>query len=82
MKNIENIGLIVMTLISKNGVINDMKKYQFDLIAYICIWRFLISQYYYSNPIIPNEIYINEVIQYKTKLEIVSKKISGHNVKS
>jgi len=70
----------VMTLVSKNGVINDMKKYQFDLIADNSFESF-ISQYYYSNPIIPNKIYLNEIIQEKSKLEIVLKKISGHDVK-
>ncbi len=69
-----------MTLISKNGVINDMKKYQFDLIADNSFENF-ISQYYYSNPIIPNTIYLNEEIQEESKLELVLKKISGHNVK-
>jgi len=76
MKNIA----YVMTLVSKNGVINDMKKYQFDLIADNSFESF-ISQYYYSNPIIPNKIYLNEIIQEKSKLEIVLKKISGHDVK-
>lgn len=70
----------VMTLISKNGVINDMKKYQFDLIADNSFENF-ISQYYYSNPIIPNTIYLNEEIEEKSKLVLVLKKISGHNVK-
>jgi excinuclease ABC subunit C len=76
MKNIA----YVMTLVSKNGVINDMKKYQFDLIADNSFESF-ISQYYYSNPIIPNRIYLNDVIQEKSKLELVLKKISGHEVK-
>jgi excinuclease ABC subunit C len=69
-----------MTLVSKNGVINDMKKYQFDLIADNSFESF-ISQYYYSNPIIPNKIYLNEIIQEKSKLELVLKKMSGHDVK-
>jgi len=70
----------VMTLISKNGVINDMKKYQFDLIADNSFENF-ISQYYYSNPIIPNIIYLNEEIKEKSKLELILKKISNHDVK-
>jgi excinuclease ABC subunit C len=78
-EKIKNIAY-VMTLISKNGVINDMKKYQFDLIADNSFENF-ISQYYYSNPIIPNTIYLNEEIQEESKLELVLKKISGHNVK-
>ena len=76
MKNIA----YVMTLVSKNGVINDMKKYQFDLIADNSFENF-ISQYYYSNPVIPNTIYLNDELQDKSKLEVVLKKISGHNVK-
>lgn len=78
-EKIKNIAY-VMTLISKNGVINDMKKYQFDLIADNSFENF-ISQYYYSNPIIPNTIYLNEEIQEESKLELVLKKISGHSVK-
>ncbi len=78
-EKIKNIAY-VMTLISKNGVINDMKKYQFDLIADNSFENF-ISQYYYSNPIIPNTIYLNEEIEEKSKLVLVLKKISGHNVK-
>ncbi len=70
----------VMTLVSKNGVINDMKKYQFDLIADNSFESF-ISQYYYSNPIIPNIIYLNEELPEKSKLELVLEKISGHSVK-
>ncbi|MDQ6723659.1 MAG: excinuclease ABC subunit UvrC [Thermoproteota archaeon] len=78
-EKIKNIAY-VMTLISKNGVINDMKKYQFDLIADNSFENF-ISQYYYSNPTIPNTIYLNEEVQEKSKLELVLKKISGHMVK-
>jgi excinuclease ABC subunit C len=70
----------VMTLISKNGVINDMKKYQFDLIADNSFESF-ISQYYYSNPTIPSTIYLNEELEEKSKLEQVLEKISNHSVK-
>jgi excinuclease ABC subunit C len=70
----------VMTLVSKNGVINDMKKYQFDLIADNSFESF-ISQYYYSNPTIPNIIYLNEELPDKSKLELVLEKISGHSVR-
>ncbi|MEJ7641656.1 MAG: excinuclease ABC subunit UvrC [Candidatus Nitrosocosmicus sp.] len=70
----------VMTLVSKNGVINDMKKYQFDLIADNSFESF-VSQYYYSNPLIPNIIYLNEELPEKSKLELVLEKISGHSVK-
>ncbi len=70
----------VMTLISKNGVINDMKKHQFDLIADNTFENF-ISQYYYSNPLIPNIIYLNEELQENSRLELVLEKISNHSVK-
>jgi excinuclease ABC subunit C len=70
----------VMTLISKNGVINDMKKYQFDLIADNSLENF-ISQYYYTNPVIPGIIYLNEELPEKSKLEAVLEKVSGHRVK-
>ncbi len=70
----------VMTLISKNGVINDMKKYQFDLIADNSFESF-IAQYYYSNPTIPNTIYLNEELEEKSKVEQVLEKISNHSVK-
>jgi excinuclease ABC subunit C len=39
----------VMTLMSKHGVINDMKKYQFDLLGDNSIESF-ISQYYLLAP--------------------------------
>lgn len=58
----------IMTLMSKNGVINDMKKYQFDLLGDNSIENF-ICQYYLSNPVIPNIIYINRQIREKEKLE-------------
>ena len=70
----------VMTLVSKNGVINDMKKYQFDLIADNSFESF-ISQYYYLNPTIPNIIYLNEELPEKSNLELVLERISGHSVK-
>jgi excinuclease ABC subunit C len=78
-EKVQNVAC-VMTLISKNGVINDMKKYQFDLIADNSLESF-ISQYYYSNPIIPNIIYINEELPDKSRLELVLEKISNHSVK-
>lgn len=70
----------VMTMISKHGVINDMKKYQFDLIGDNSVENF-ISQYYYSNHSIPNVIYVNENIKERRKLYLYFKKISNHNVK-
>jgi excinuclease ABC subunit C len=58
----------VMTLLSKNGVINDMKKYQFDLIGDNSIENF-ICQYCLSNPVVPNFIYINRKIQEREELQ-------------
>lgn len=58
----------VMTLMSKNGVINDMKKYQFDLLGDNSIESF-ISQYYLASPIIPSIIYINRELEEKEKLQ-------------
>lgn len=58
----------VMTLMSKNGVINDMKKYQFDLLGDNTIESF-ISQYYLASSIIPSTIYINREIGEKEKLQ-------------
>lgn len=58
----------VMTLMSKNGVINDMKKYQFDLLGDNTIESF-ISQYYLTSSIIPSTIYINREIEEKEKLQ-------------
>jgi len=78
-EKVQNIAY-VMTLISKSGVINDMKKYQFDLIADNTFGSF-ISQYYYSNPIIPSIIYLNEDLPEKPNLELVLEKISKHSVK-
>jgi len=57
-----------MTLMSKNGVINDMKKYQFDLLGDNSIENF-ICQYYLTNSIIPSFIYINKEIQETENLE-------------
>ena len=58
----------VMTLMSKHGVINDMKKYQFDLLGDNSIESF-ISQYYLTSSIIPSTIYINREIEEKEKLQ-------------
>jgi excinuclease ABC subunit C len=62
----------VMTLLSKNGVIHDMKKYQFDLIGDNSIPNF-ISQYYLSNPEVPSTVFTNIEITDAPKLqEIIS----------
>lgn len=70
----------IMTLVSKNGVINDMKKYQFDLIGDNSIENF-ICQYYHSSAVIPNTIYLNRVIEEKSKLQKVLNKITGTDTK-
>ena len=70
----------VMTLMSKNGVINDMKKYQFDLLGDNSIENF-ICQYYLTSSIIPNFIYINKGIQEKEKLEKILLNLTKSEIK-
>lgn len=70
----------VMMMMSKNGVINDMKKYEFDIIGDNTIENF-ISQYYYSCPTVPQVIYINKKIRDKGKLLEVLKRVTGYNIK-
>ena len=70
----------VMTLMSKNGVINDMKKYQFDLLGDNSIENF-ICQYYLTSSIIPNFIYINKEIQEKEKLEKILLNLTKSEIK-
>jgi excinuclease ABC subunit C len=69
-----------MTLISKNGIINDMKKYQFDLVGDNSIDTF-ICQYYHSSAKIPNIIYLSESIGEETNLQNVLFKMTGTIVK-
>src|ERR1044072_778924 len=66
----------VMTLVSKNGVINDMKKYQFDLLGDNSIENF-ICQYYHSSAKLPNLIYLSESIGEETNLQKVLFKMTG-----
>lgn len=66
----------VMTLVSKNGVINDMKKYQFDLLGDNSIENF-ICQYYHSSAKLPNVIYLSESIGEETNLQEVLFKMTG-----
>ncbi|HKU83294.1 MAG TPA: excinuclease ABC subunit UvrC [Candidatus Nitrosocosmicus sp.] len=66
----------VMTLVSKNGVINDMKKYQFDLLGDNSIENF-ICQYYHSSAKLPNVIYLSESIGEETNLQKVLFKMTG-----
>ena len=70
----------VMTLMSKNGVINDMKKYQFDLLGDNSIDNF-ICQYYHSSANVPNVIYLNKSIGEETNLQKVLYKMTGTEVK-
>ena len=70
----------VMTLISKNGVINDMKKYQFDLLGDNSIENF-ICQYYHSSTTVPNVIYLNKNIEEESKLNKVLYQMTGTQIK-
>jgi excinuclease ABC subunit C len=70
----------VMTLISKNGVINDMKKYQFDLLGDNSIENF-IFQYYLTTSIIPSFIYINKEIKEPEKLEKILLQLTKTRIK-
>lgn len=70
----------VMTLISKNGVINDMKKYQFDLLGDNSIENF-IFQYYLTTSIIPSFIYINKEIKEPEKLEKILLELTKTRIK-
>ena len=70
----------VMTLMSKNGVINDMKKYQFDLLGDNSIDNF-ICQYYHTSTAVPNAIYLNKSIGDELNLQKVLFKMTGKDVK-
>jgi excinuclease ABC subunit C len=70
----------VMTLSSKNGVINDMKKYQFDLLGDNSIENF-ICQYYHSSTTVPNVIYLNKNIEDEAKLNRVLYQMTGIQIK-
>jgi excinuclease ABC subunit C len=70
----------VMTLASKNGVINDMKKYQFDLLGDNSIENF-ICQYYHSSTTVPNVIYLNKNIEDEAKLNRVLYQMTGTQTK-
>lgn len=69
----------VMTLISKNGVINDMKKYQFDLLGDNSIENF-ICQYYHSSTTVPNVIYLNKNIEEEANLKKVLYQMTGTQI--
>ncbi|MDF0679423.1 MAG: UvrB/UvrC motif-containing protein [Candidatus Nitrosocosmicus sp.] len=70
----------VMTLMSKNGVINDMKKYQFDMLGDNSIENF-ICQYYHSSAKVPNVIYLSKSIGEEINLQRVLYKMTGADVK-
>ena len=70
----------VMTLSSKNGVINDMKKYQFDLLGDNSIENF-ICQYYHSSTTVPNVIYLNKNIEDEANLNRVLYQMTGTQIK-
>ena len=70
----------VMTLMSKNGIINDMKKYQFDMLGDNSIENF-ICQYYHSSAKVPNVIYLSKIIGEEINLQKVLYKMTGTEVK-
>ena len=70
----------VMTLVSKNGIINDMKKYQFDMLGDNSIENF-ICQYYHSIVKVPNVIYLSKSIGEEINLQKVLYKMTGTEVK-
>jgi len=70
----------VMTLVSKNGIINDMKKYQFDMLGDNSIENF-ICQYYHSSAKVPNVIYLSKSIGEEINLQKVLYKMTGAEVK-
>jgi excinuclease ABC subunit C len=69
----------VITLIRKNGVIMDRKKFDFELVGDNSLGTFLI-QYYSSMPSIPRYIYVNELPEAKDTIEASLEKLCGHKV--
>ena len=63
-----------------NGVISDQKKYHYELIGDNNFSTFLL-QYYTTSPQIPYKIYVNEIPESKTTLELALEKLSNHRVK-
>ena len=63
-----------------NGVISDQKKYYYELIGDNNFSTFLL-QYYTTSPQIPYKIYVNEIPESKTTLELALEKLSNHRVK-
>ncbi|HXG08148.1 MAG TPA: excinuclease ABC subunit UvrC [Nitrososphaera sp.] len=69
----------VMTLRRTRGVINDRKKFEFDLVGDNSLSSFLL-QYYSSMPAVPRFIYVNEDVADKQLLEASLEKITEHKV--
>jgi excinuclease ABC subunit C len=69
----------VITLIRKNGVIMDRKKFDFELVGDNSLGTFLI-QYYSSMPSIPRYVYVNELPEAKDTIEASLEKLCGHKV--
>ena len=63
-----------------NGVISDQKKYYYELIGDNNFSTFLL-QYYTTSSQIPYKIYVNEIPESKTTLELALEKLSNHRVK-
>lgn len=70
----------VMTLRRRNGVISDMKKFEFELLGDNSLASFL-CQYYSSSPEIPQFIYVNEVPESSIALTESIKRFTDHDVK-
>ncbi len=87
--NEEYIGIInlvkegvahVMTLRRKNGVISDMKKFDFELLGDNSLTSFL-CQYYSSSPEVPHFIYVNEMPESSVPLTESIKRLTDHPVR-
>jgi excinuclease ABC subunit C len=70
----------VMTLRRRNGVISDMKKFEFELLGDNSLASFL-CQYYSSSPDVPQFIYVNEIPESSIALTESIKRFTDHDVK-
>ena len=70
----------VMTLRRRNGVISDMKKFEFELLGDNSLSSFL-CQYYSSSPDIPHFIYVNEIPESSVALTESITRFTDHDVK-
>ena len=59
-----------------HGVISDSKKFEFDLVGDNSLTAFLSQQYYFTAPIIPRFVYVNEDIESKNVLEASIERIA------